>query len=120
MAVEVRTVIAVLLGLRFKSDIDQIRLLGALHGRRRIAMRVFQHAFSRTHLQHRVADVRGVHAIAHGDVQRLGELTVTDHARIAVPQRERDGQHHVSRVGKNSAAGVAGALYMLAFSALMR
>ena len=97
MAVEVRTVIAVLLGLRFKSDIDQIRLLGALHGRRRIAMRVFQHAFSRTHLQHRVADVRGVHAIAHGDVQRLGELTVTDHARIAVPQRERDRQHHVSR-----------------------
>ena len=97
MAVEVRTVIAVLLGLRFKSDINQIRLLGALHGRRRIAMRVFQHAFSRTHLQHRVADVRGVHAIAHGDVQRLGELTVTDHARIAVPQRERDGQHHVSR-----------------------
>ena len=119
MAVEVRTVIAVLLGLRFKSDIDQIRLLGALHGRRRIAMRVFQHAFSRTHLQHRVADVRGVHAIAHGDVQRLGELTITDHVSLCRNANVTDSTTYRG-VGKNSAAGVAGALYMLAFSALMR
>ena len=76
---------------------DVLLALRVGHDRLNVAGRILKHAFRRTDLEHRVADGRRGHTRAHLDAESLRQLAESDRALGAVPQGERDGQHHIAR-----------------------
>ncbi len=97
MTVVIRLGSADLRGLRLAGDGHESRLLGSAHDIRAVPPGVLQHAFGCTHLEHRVADMPNVHAVADLDTQGLGKLPVSDHAGFATSQCEGDGQDDIAR-----------------------